>query len=192
MTDMTFTRYSQETLTLAKDMYFAKVSPTDIAKELDIKINDLGLMIFGTDRSGHNPECWYQQSLRLDPESIAHYVSAKRYVLSQVEAALSKKIVDGALALRDDESRTLSLDEIKTATGILKDIDNMNRLERGEATQITETYHGFTLREIKNGSPINVENEYGEEESEIEQVEYTETTSTSGKSGGFKPPPPRT
>jgi hypothetical protein len=190
MTDIILSPYSKETLTLAKDMYFSKISPTDISKELDISINDLGLMIFGSDRTGHNPECWYQQSLRLDPDSIAHYVSAKRHVLSQVEAALSKKIVDGALALRDDESRTLSLDEMKTAVSILKDVDNMNRLERGEATQITETYHGFTLREIKNGSPITVENEHGKEETPIEEAEYRDTSTSRGSSGA-RPPLPR-
>lgn len=166
--------YSQQTLALARDMYFSKISPTDIAKELDININDLGLMIFGSDKSGRSPDCWYQQSFNVEPDAIGHYVAAKRYVLSQVEVNLSKKIVEGAKELAEDKSRTLSLDEMKTASAILKDIDNMNRLERGEATSITESYHGYTLREIKNGKPIKVENEYdrtSEEESDEEGIE---------------------
>lgn len=159
----------EKQLESAKDMYLSGISPSDISRELELPLKDLGLLIFGPDRSGNDPECWYQEKVALPPESVTHYVKAKRYVISQAEAHLMSKLVKSAKKMSSPDSPDWELDDMDKASKIITSLDKMGRLERGEATEhVDVAVHGTTLRDIVNGQANQLE--------DIENVEYTEVT----------------
>lgn len=173
----------------AKHMYFSDIIVTDIASELGIPINTLGLMIFGADKSGNSPTCWYNERKRVDPKSITTYKAVKPYLLTMAESSLTDKIVKSVDSLARNKE-DLDLDQISTAVGVLEKIDKLGRLERGEATDIISVEQGYTLREIQNGARI-VENEikeitYGEEESESSE-DSTETADSTEEASADRP-----
>lgn len=160
---------------VAKDMYFSNIPPTDIARELNIDINDLGHKVFGYDKSGNDPECWFQQRKKLDPRAFTHYIKTKGYVLTMAESRLVQKIVESAYTLPDE---SLNLDDMSKAVEIVSKLDKIGRLEKGEATENIQIDAGFTLRDIQNGKQIS--------EDDVIDAEYREESNGKEKTGEEK------
>lgn len=145
--------HSTDILIRAKHMYFSDISVVDIAEELDIPINDLGIQIFGPDKTGHDPNCWYQERKQMQPGSFVTYQKVKSYILSSAEACLAKKVAESAHKLAE-KKEILELDDMGKAVDIISKLDKIGRLERGESTDIISVEQGFSLREIENASKI--------------------------------------
>jgi len=161
----------------AKHMYFSGIPPHEITDELDIPINEIGIRIFGNDKSGHDPLCWYQQRSTVDPGSFVTYRKVKTYILDSVNARLIKKLHSSAVALTADDSPELDINDMATATKVVSEIDKISRLEKGEATEIVHQDQGFTLREIRNGTRI-VENEATN--NQTKEIPHEQVTTTEG------------
>jgi len=171
--NLTKQKYSNNKIKMARDMYMSGINPIDIAAELDMPINDIGYMIYGSDKSGHEPDCWYQQRENLPSDSFSSYVKSKRHVLSYAENQLFQKVKASISNLCDENSPDFDLSELQTAMNIFKDLDKINRLENDRPTDIVEEIHTTTLRDIKNGqsSPITVEGEVISKDSNNERRE---------------------
>jgi len=163
------TALMQSNIEQAKDMYLCGISPLDISRELGIPVNELTRFIYGASQTGTEDSCWYMIRKK-NPSPMTSFVKAKRFVLSYTEAKLTQKISESIDGL-DIEN----FSDAKIATDMLKTIDNINRLERGEATENINVDHGVTLRDIKNGSPIiiNKEDSDDREEGNEEEIDYT-------------------
>lgn len=155
--------------TTARHMYYSGISVKDISEELDLPINELGLLIFGFDKTGNDPECWYRIKKDRNQNSFVTYRKVKGFLLSEAEAAIGQKVAISAVAISEDPA-PLSLADTKIATEIMEKLDKMGRLERGEATEHVRVDQGMTLREIKNGVRIDAQDE---EDDDTIEAEYS-------------------
>lgn len=137
----------------AKHMYFSDIPVTDISSELDLPLNELSVRIFGADRTGHHPDCWYQERKKVAPHSFVTYQKVKPYLLSMAESKISKMIIEGTDRI-ESMGGIKNIDELSTAVEIVTKLDKMGRLERGEATENIAVEHGMTLRDIANGKQL--------------------------------------
>ena len=171
----------------AKLMYFASIHPKDISQELKIPLDELGLYIFGKDKSGHSPDCWLQQKKEANkdnPISLYQYQAVKSHILTHIEAQLIAKMKQSAQHLLGDDE-PLSLSELSTAINVVEKLDKITRLENGEATQHVQITTGVTLRDIANGTPIEAqykeisdEQESDQEDDQEELVQYRPPANT--------------
>ena len=181
---------SEKVIKRARDMYWSDISIVDIANELNIEINQLGRLIFGPDRSGYDPNCWYQLK-RQQPEGLSgtftRYKKVKSYLLSKAEERLSRIIIRTAEEM-DESGVPLDLDGLTKVVGVYEKLDKIGRLERGEPTDIVDGPTGFTLRDIVNNSEIQqdiVEAEViNKENTDVKEKEPSEeSTEASGSDG---------
>jgi len=143
-------KLDRKTREKAKMLYLSDYSLQDIANICNIELDTVRFYVFGDNGTGSNESCWFQIKKKLGPASIAAYVAQKQDVLEKT-AGLALNIINESLkriqnAMDEDSSHVPSIDDIKKLSGIVTDMDKMVRLERGEATQITE-HVGLTRAE---------------------------------------------
>lgn len=126
--------------------------PTEIASKLNIDIEELGIYVFGKDKSGTTKACWkYLKDNGTLPKYVETYEAIKPMYIKKTEAKLLSivnKVIDNI------ESDPTILDELDTKDlGSLissyEKIDKIGRLEEGKATShVVSERRSFTLNDI--------------------------------------------
>lgn len=150
MSEIEIQKLDRKTKDKAKILYLSDHSLEDIAHICNIDMDTVRFYVFGENGSGSNEACWFQIKKKLGPASVAVYVAQKQDVLEKT-AGLALNIINESLkriqqVMDEDASHVPSVDDIKKLSGIVTEMDKMVRLERGEATQITE-HVGLTRAE---------------------------------------------
>lgn len=139
----------QKLLRRARDLYFADIYPTEICEQLNIDIEELGLYVFGADRTGQHPSCWMAQRALRPAASAITFERVKPVLLNRAQARLFKT-VDRTVEEWDQSKHTFTdAKELKDATAALTELDKIQRLEEGKATEhrVNEN-RSFSLRDI--------------------------------------------
>lgn len=150
MSEIEIQKLDRKTREKCKMLYLSDYSLDDIAHIANVDMQTIRFYVFGENGSGSNEACWFQIKKKLGPASVAVYVAQKQDILENT-AGLALNIINESLkriqnAMNEDSSHVPSIDDIKKLSGIVTDMDKMVRLERGEATQITE-HVGLTRAE---------------------------------------------
>ena len=143
---------SKELRDQARHMYYSGIFPTEIAEKLNVDINELGYYVFGADKTGDSPSCWFQRRLNNPSNSFITYERVKPYVLKSTEAKLMDRVHSSVDKMIEDKKVFENIGEIQTAVSTIEKIDKITRLEEGKATaHIQSSRKSFTLREIVDG-----------------------------------------
>lgn len=150
LSEIEIQKLDRKTREKCKMLYLSDHSLEDIAMIANVSMDTVRFYVFGENGSGSNEACWFQIKKKLGSASIASYVLQKQDTLEKV-AGKALNIIDEALsriqrAMEEDASHIPSIDDLKKLSGIVTDTDKIVRLERGEATQITE-HVGLTRAE---------------------------------------------
>lgn len=143
-------KLDKKTREKCKMLYLSDHSLEDISFITQVDIETVRFYVFGENGAGTNEHCWYQIKKKLGSASIAAYVVNKQDVFEKT-SGLALNIINESLkrikaAMDEDSSHIPSIDDIKKLSGVVTDMDKIVRLERGEATQITE-HVGLTRAE---------------------------------------------
>lgn len=121
-------------------MYFGNYGPDDIAVKLGVEIATVRFFIFGEDDTGKDKTCLYQIKKGMSSTAIGSFLADKSQALEMVcgtaLSILSKSL--GDLQLEVINGKELSLDDMKKLSSIVVEMDKVNRLESGLATETIE------------------------------------------------------
>lgn len=128
--------------------------PTEICDRLLVDIEELGILVFGKDRTGTSKTCWkYLKDTGQVPKFVSVYEKIKPLYIKKTEKKILdtvNKVIDN---IGDDEEKINDMDtkDLNNLVTAMEKIDKIGRLEEGKATTHTVTERtSYSLREIVN------------------------------------------
>jgi len=167
-----------------ENLYYAEVVDNDdisqemtvtmIAKETGASLTRVRRIIFGEDETGSSLDCpYYIRKNHPDSVPVKKYKMIKGHLFLKTEAnALA--LIQRGLRQHLESGNNLTINELKDLTGMLTNLDKMNRLEDGRPTDIIKSinYSPKRIIEIIESDPMYAGRrriDYEEEESEYEE-----------------------
>jgi hypothetical protein len=132
-------------------MYLGGYDPVDIANKLTIEIETIRFFVFGPDEDGKDPTCLFQIKKEMGSAAISSFLMDKAQAFERTSGIgldiLSRSLCDLQEKVISKEI-VLNLDDMKKLSSIVTEMDKINRLESGLATE-TITHMGLSREEAR-------------------------------------------
>ncbi|RLA65470.1 MAG: hypothetical protein DRQ88_09320 [Epsilonproteobacteria bacterium] len=150
------------------NLYYAKISDGSgkeikntiswIAGQSNVPVNRVRTLIFGKDETGNDPTCpYYLKKHHGESIPIKKYQELKGQLFLQVEAnALA--LLQKAIKVHLESDAVPSIQELKSLSGLISDLDKIGRLEEGRPTDIkySVNFSPEKILEIIHNDPMYV------------------------------------
>lgn len=136
----------------ARELYLRYRTPKQIAKELDIPEMKVNNWIYGSRDSSEN---WKRERDELAKEVISetldrYSVRRKQYLPQILETSLALVLNAVQTRAKDMDASPVTLKEAEVISNLITNLDKLNRLDAGEATDIIQEKKAtITIEDLK-------------------------------------------